>query len=175
MIVPGYLSEDAVRLQLGGGRNKPHRKLSGPLGNARASINAVSCTGAVHGAQRSPDWPREAPIGSERPQGDPDFFTEAERSPERPRDAQGGPEKPKEDQRGPQRPRETQRDPERLRGLTDSRVHFGQVTDKSLQVNKDRTIGNASISCLHPAPPKFNVAWKSAPVFWGCSRTKVCK
>ena len=153
--------------------------MSGPLGNARASINAMSCTGAVHGAQRSPDWHREARIGSERPQGDPEIFTEAERSPERPRDTQGGPEKPEEPQRSPERPTEAERNPERpgeaQRGLTDSRVHFGQVTDKSLQVNKDRTIGNASISCLHPAPPKFNVAWKSAPVFWGCSRTKVCK
>ena len=72
----------------------------------------MSCTGAVHGAQRSPDWPREAPIGSERQQGDPEFFTEAERSPERPRDAQGGPEKPK---RGPRRPTEAERNPERPR------------------------------------------------------------
>ena len=89
--------------------------MSGPLGNAGASINAMSCTGAVHGAQRSPDWPREAPIGSDRPQGDPKIFTEAERSPERPRDAQGRPEKPKEDQRGPERPTEAERNPERPR------------------------------------------------------------
>ena len=71
----------------------------------------MSCTGAVHGTQRSPDWHREARIGSERPQGDPEFFTEAERSPQRPRDAQGGPEKPKEAQRSPDRAR---RGPEKL-------------------------------------------------------------